>query len=34
LIGAVVNRDLEAMQGKRLSEIAAEQNKDPLDALF
>ncbi len=34
LIGAVVNRDLEARQGKRLSEIAAEQNKDPLDALF
>jgi N-acyl-D-amino-acid deacylase len=34
LIGAVVNRDLEAMQGKRLSEIAAEQNKDPLDAIF
>ncbi len=34
LIGAVVNRDLEAMQGKRLSEIAAEQHKDPLDALF
>jgi dihydroorotase/N-acyl-D-amino-acid deacylase len=34
LIGSVVNRDLEAMQGKRLSEIAQEQNKDPLDALF
>ena len=34
LIGAVVNRDLEAWQGKRLSEIAATQNKDPLDALF
>ena len=34
LIGAVVNRELDAMQGKRLSEIAAEQNKDPLDALF
>src|SRR3989442_7563364 len=34
LIGSVVNRDLEAMQGKRLSEIAAEQHKDPLDALF
>ena len=34
LIGAVVNRDLEATQGKRLSEIAAEQKKDPLDALF
>ncbi len=34
LIGSVVNRDLEAMQGKRVSEIAAEQKKDPLDALF
>jgi N-acyl-D-amino-acid deacylase len=34
LIGAVVNRDLEPMQGKRLSEIAAEQKKDPLEALF
>lgn len=34
LIGAVVNRDLEALQGKRISEIAAEQHKDPLDALF
>lgn len=34
LIGAVVNRDLESMQGKRLSEIATAQNKDPLEALF
>jgi dihydroorotase/N-acyl-D-amino-acid deacylase len=34
LIGAVVNRELESWQGKRLSEIAAAQNKDPLDALF
>ncbi|MFN2530208.1 MAG: amidohydrolase family protein [Pyrinomonadaceae bacterium] len=34
LIGSVVNRDLEALQGKRLSEIAIEQHKDPLDALF
>ena len=34
LIGSVVNRDLESLQGKRLSEIAAMQNKDPLDALF
>ncbi|MDQ2856420.1 MAG: amidohydrolase family protein [Acidobacteriota bacterium] len=34
LIGAVVNRDLDALQGKRVSEIAAEQKKDPLDALF
>jgi N-acyl-D-amino-acid deacylase len=34
LIASVVNRDLDSSQGKRLSEIAAEQNKDPLDALF
>ena len=34
LIGAVVNRDLEAMQGERLAEIAAEQNQDPLEVLF
>lgn len=35
LIGSVVNRDLESLQGKRLSEIAREQGKeDPLDALF
>lgn len=34
LIGSVVNRDLDAMQGKRLSQIADEQRKDPLDALF
>src|SRR6267378_4199643 len=34
LIGSVINRDLEAMQGKRLSEIAAAQQKEPLDALF
>ncbi|MDQ2936182.1 MAG: D-aminoacylase [Acidobacteriota bacterium] len=34
LIGSVVNRELESMQGKRLSEIAAAQQKDPLDALF
>jgi N-acyl-D-amino-acid deacylase len=34
LIASVVNRDLESSQGKRLSEIAAEQSKDPLDALF
>ena len=34
LIGSVVNRDLESMQGKRLSQIADEQDKDPLDALF
>src|SRR5437763_1970081 len=34
LISAVVNRDLESWQGKRLSEIASAQKKDPLDALF
>jgi N-acyl-D-amino-acid deacylase len=34
LIGAVTNRDLERWQGKRLSEIAAAENKDPLDALL
>src|SRR5689334_16915147 len=34
LISAVVNRDLDPLQGKRVSEIAAEQKKDPLDALF
>src|SRR5205085_9671897 len=34
LIGEVVNRELEPLQGKRISEIAAEQKKDPLDALF
>ncbi|MFN2578222.1 MAG: amidohydrolase family protein [Pyrinomonadaceae bacterium] len=34
LIGSVVNRELEGWQGKRLIEIAAAQNKDPLDALF
>src|SRR5437660_758563 len=34
LIGSVTNRDLENWQGKRLSEIATAQNKDPLDALL
>ncbi|HEU5236507.1 MAG TPA: hypothetical protein VFU37_05155, partial [Pyrinomonadaceae bacterium] len=34
LIGSVTNRELETWQGKRLSEIAAAQNKDPLDALL
>ena len=34
LIGSVVNRDLEPLQGKRLSEIAEEQKKDPLEALL
>ena len=34
LIGSVVNRDLESLQGKRLSQVAEEQGKEPLDALF
>ena len=34
LIGSVVNRELDNWQGKRLSEIATAQSKDPLDALF
>jgi len=34
LIGSVVNRELEPLQGKRVSEIAEHQKKDPLDTLF
>ncbi|HUQ33616.1 MAG TPA: D-aminoacylase [Pyrinomonadaceae bacterium] len=34
LISSVVNRDLENLQGKRLSDIAIEQKKDEMDALF
>lgn len=34
LIGSVVNRELDSLQGKRISEIATEQKKDPLDAVF
>ena len=34
LIGSVSNRQLESLQGKRLSQIAREQGKEPLDALF
>jgi dihydroorotase/N-acyl-D-amino-acid deacylase len=34
LIGSVVNRELEALQGQRLSQIAEAQHKDALDALF
>jgi dihydroorotase/N-acyl-D-amino-acid deacylase len=34
LIGSVVNRELEGLQGKRLSEIAEQQNRDALDTLF
>src|SRR3989441_429184 len=33
-IGSVVNSDLGRLPGKRRSEIATAQNKDPLDALF
>lgn len=34
LISSVVKRELESLQGKRISEIAAEQKKDPLDTVF
>lgn len=34
LVGSVVNRELEPLQGKRISEIAVAQRKDPLDAMF
>jgi N-acyl-D-aspartate/D-glutamate deacylase/photosystem II stability/assembly factor-like uncharacterized protein len=34
LIGSVVNRELEPLQGKRVSEIAELQKKDPLDVVF
>jgi dihydroorotase/N-acyl-D-amino-acid deacylase len=34
LIGSVVNKDVESLQGKRVSEIAKEQGKSELDALF
>lgn len=34
MIGAVENPTLLPMQGKRLSEIAKQWNKDPMDALF
>jgi N-acyl-D-aspartate/D-glutamate deacylase len=34
LIGSVVNRELEALQGQRLSQVAEAQKKDALDALF
>src|SRR2546426_6134979 len=34
LIGSVTNRELDNWQGKRLSEIAESQKKNPLDALF
>ena len=34
LIASVVNSDLDSSQGKRLSQVATEQNKDPLDAVF
>src|SRR3989475_11242525 len=34
VIGVVGHRELETMQGKRLSEVATAQNKDPLEALL
>ena len=34
LVSSVVNRELEPLQGKRISEIAILEKKDPLDALF
>jgi len=34
LIGSVLTRSLEWVQGKRISEIATEQKKEPLDAVF
>jgi N-acyl-D-amino-acid deacylase len=34
LVGSVVNRELESLQGKRISEIAKEQGKDELEALL
>jgi N-acyl-D-aspartate/D-glutamate deacylase/photosystem II stability/assembly factor-like uncharacterized protein len=34
LISAVVNRELDSLQGKRISEIAQQQKKDPLDTVF
>jgi len=34
LISSVVNRDLERWQGKRLSEVAQTEKKEPLEALF
>jgi N-acyl-D-amino-acid deacylase len=34
LIGSTITRGLEGLQGKRISEIAAEQQKEPLDAVL
>jgi len=34
LIGSVVNRELEHLQGKRISEIESDPKKDPLDVVF
>lgn len=34
LVSSVVNRELEPLQGKRISEIAEQQKKDPLDTVF
>ncbi|HEX8187185.1 MAG TPA: D-aminoacylase [Pyrinomonadaceae bacterium] len=34
LVGSVVNRELESLQGKRVSEIAKERGKDEIETLF
>jgi N-acyl-D-amino-acid deacylase len=34
LVGSVFNRELESLQGKRVSEIAKERGKDELETLF
>jgi dihydroorotase/N-acyl-D-amino-acid deacylase len=34
LVGSVVNRELESLQGKRVSEIAQERGKDEIETLF
>jgi N-acyl-D-amino-acid deacylase len=34
LVASVVNKDLKPWTGKTLAEVAAQQKKDPLDALF
>jgi N-acyl-D-aspartate/D-glutamate deacylase len=34
VLSSVVNKDLKPLTGKTIAEIAKEQNKDPLDALF
>src|ERR1044071_968875 len=34
LIGSIVNREMDSLQGKSISEIGAQQKKDPLDVVF